>query len=72
MGIDLTTGTPLVRRASIAAVGMAAATESTVWPSETTGPISPSRMSKSWGLTARTMRSAWGTASAFEVVPRTP
>ena len=71
-GIARSTGTPSVRCFSICAVGIAAATESTVWSGESSPPISPSSTSKSCGLTAITMNAAPATASAFESVVSTP
>ncbi len=71
-GIARTTGTPSASRDSICAVGIAAATESTVCSLETDGAISPSSAGKSWGLTASTMMSAPATASPFDSVASTP
>src|SRR5580765_4631401 len=71
-GIARTTGTPSAIWRSIAAVGIAAATESTVCSGVRTPPISPSRASKSCGLTAITTSAASVTASAFESVTRMP
>jgi hypothetical protein len=71
-GIARRTGTPSVRRASICEVGIAAATESTVWSAVRSPPTSPSSTSKSCGLTAITMNPAPETASAFESVVSTP
>src|SRR5689334_1347125 len=71
-GIARTTGTPGARRASICAVVIAAATERTVCSVVSSPPISPSRTSKSCGLTATTTRPAPATASALESVDRTP
>ena len=67
-GIARTTGTSEPSRASIAAVGIAAATESTVWSAPTTPPISPRSASMSCGLTAITTSAAPDTASVFDVV----
>ena len=50
-GIARTTGTPSASRRSIAAVGIAAATESTVCSGVSSPPISPSKASMSCGLT---------------------
>src|SRR5580765_3156339 len=71
-GIARTTGTPSAIWRSIAAVGIAAATESTVCSGVRTPPISPSNVSKSCGLTAMTTSAAPATASAFESVTRMP
>src|SRR5436189_3884705 len=71
-GIARTTGTPGAIRPSIAEVGIAAATESTVCSGVSRPPISPSRASKSCGLTAITTSAAPATASAFDVVASTP
>ena len=51
---------------------MAAATERTVCSGVSAGPISPSSVSKSWGLTATTTSPAPETASALESVASTP
>ena len=67
-GIARSTGTPSFRCFSICAVGIAAATESTVWSDEMIPPTSPSSTSKSCGLTAITMKAAPETASLFESV----
>src|SRR6266542_898337 len=71
-GIARTTGTPSAMRASMYAVGIAAATESTVWSGESREPMSASSASMSWGLTATTTSAAPCTASAFDVVASTP
>src|SRR6266508_3966503 len=72
LGMARTTGTPCDTRRSIAAVGMAAATDSTVCSGESSDPISPSSVSKSWGLTAITTTPAPATASVFESVASMP
>src|SRR6266545_1711285 len=72
LGMARTTGTPCATRLSIAAVGMAAATDSTVCSGESDEPISASSVSKSWGLTAITTTPAPATASAFESVASIP
>ena len=51
---------------------MAAATERTVCSGESEGPISPSNVSKSWGLTAITISPAPETASSLESVASIP
>ena len=71
-GIARTTGTPGARCRSSAAVGIAAAIESTVCSGCTSVPISPSRVSMSCGFTAITTRAAPAAASAFERVAATP
>ena len=71
-GIARTTGTPAARWRSISAVGIAAATESTVWSDEISGPISPSRVSMSCGFTASTTSAAPLAASPFESVATIP
>src|SRR5438034_915120 len=71
-GIERTTGTPEPIRLSIADVGIAAATDSTVCSGVSRPPISPSRTSKSCGLTAITTSAAPAIASAFEVPAVTP
>jgi hypothetical protein len=71
-GIARTTGTPGAIRPSIAEVGIAAATERTVCSGVSSPPISPSSPSKSWGFTAMTTSVEPATASAFDVVARTP
>ena len=53
-------------------VGIAAAIESTVCSSPSRPPISPRSASMSCGFTATTTIAAPETASAFEVVARTP
>src|SRR5581483_8548349 len=71
-GIARTTGTPSASRASIRAVRIAAATDSTVWSGLSSGPISPSSGSKSCGLTASTTRPAPAAASPFASVASIP
>ena len=71
-GIARTTGTPSASCASIAAVGMAAATESTVCFDVSDEPISDSSASRSCGFTATTTRPAPATASAFASVASMP
>src|SRR6266542_675792 len=72
LGMARTTGTPSVIRPSIAEVGIAAATDSTVCSGVSRPPTSPSSTSKSCGLTEITTSVAPATASAFDVVARTP
>jgi hypothetical protein len=71
-GIARTTGTPAPRWRSIAAVGIAAAIESTVCSGWISGPISPSSVSMSCGLTAITIRAAPRAASVFDSVTAMP
>ncbi len=71
-GIARTTGTPEAKWRSIAAVGIAAAIESTVCSGWISGPISPSSVSMSWGLTATTTSAAPAAASAFDSVTAIP
>src|SRR5262245_14551444 len=71
-GIARSTGTPSERCFSIWAVGIAAATERTVCSAVRRLPTSPSRTSKSCGLTAMTTKPAPETASVFESVVSTP
>src|SRR5438552_6721868 len=71
-GIARQTGTSGASRASIRAVGTAAATDNTVCSSESSPPISPSSESMSCGFTVMTTSAAPTTASAFERVASTP
>ena len=71
-GIARTTGTPAESRLSMRAVGIAAATDSTVCSGRTSVPISPSRPSMSCGFTAITISAAPAAASWFESVASTP
>src|SRR4051794_10880451 len=71
-GIARTTGTSAAICRSITAVGIAAATESTVCRGASSWPSSASSASMSWGLTAITTTSAPRTASALAVVASTP
>src|SRR5579884_4412403 len=71
-GIARTTGTPSARCRSIVAVGIAAATESTVCAGVSRWPISPSSVSMSCGFTASTTTSAPLIAAALSVVASTP
>src|SRR4051795_89141 len=71
-GIARTPGTPSAICRSIAAVGIAATTESTVCSGVRTPPISPSNVWKSCGLTAITTSVAPATASVFESVTSIP
>ena len=71
-GIARTTGTPSPRWRSIAAVGIAAAIERTVCSGWISGPISPSSVSMSCGLTAITTSAAPAAASEFESVTCMP
>src|SRR5580765_1389265 len=71
-GIARTTGTPSATWRSIAAVGIAAATESTVCSGVSTPPISPRRASKSCGLTAITTSAEPATADALSSVTSIP
>ena len=71
-GIARTTGTPAASCRSIAAVGIAAAIESTVCSGGSRPPTSPSSASMSCGLTAMTTSAAPAAASAFESVAAMP
>ena len=71
-GIARTTGTPSPRWRSMAAVGIAAAIERTVCSGWISGPISPSSVSMSCGLTAITTSAAPAAASEFESVTWMP
>jgi hypothetical protein len=71
-GIARTTGTPSAIRSSMYAVGMAAATETTVCSVLRCGPISASRTSMSCGLTATTATAAPSTAAALSDVASAP
>jgi hypothetical protein len=71
-GIARTTGTFAPRWRSIAAVGIAAAIESTVCSGCRSGPTSPSRVSMSCGLTAITTSAAPAAASGFDCVTAIP
>ncbi len=70
-GIARTTGTPSAIRVSMCLVVIAAATERTVCLGSSSGPISSSSVSMSWGFTATTTMAAPRTASGFEVVAST-
>ncbi len=71
-GIARTTGTCRASRSSIAAVGIAAAIESTVWSPSSRSPISSSNAPMSCGFTAITTGFAPATASPLERVASTP
>ena len=71
-GIARTTGTPSATRASICAVGMAAAIDRIVCSTVSSGPTSASSASMSCGFTATTTSSAFATAAALSVVASTP
>src|SRR5581483_7182038 len=71
-GIARTTGTSAARCRSIAAVGIAAATDSTVCVPSSRWPTSPRSVSRSCGLTASTTTSAPLIAAALSVVASTP
>src|SRR5256885_9504096 len=71
-GIARTTGTPSAIRSSMYAVGMAAATETTVCSGVRRTPISASKASMSCGLTATTTIPAPAIAAALSAVASTP
>ena len=71
-GIARTTGISPARWRSIVAVGMAAATESTVCSGDTWPVSSSSSVSMSCGFTDTTINPAPSIASAFESVTGTP
>ena len=70
-GIARTTGTPSARRASICAVGIAAATESTVCSGERPADLAEQRV-EVLRLDRDDDERAPATASAFEIVASTP
>ena len=71
LGMTRTTATPSGTRASMNAVVMPAASDTTSWPARSSGAISSSRSPMSCGLTTSARVSALRAASRFETT-RTP